>query len=246
MKTQPVDISVAQDTFLNNQGMESLRKLGRDRDPAALREVARQFESLFLQQMLKSMRSAGDVFAEDNFMNSSESQFYRDMYDQQLSLTMSTGQGVGIAEAFYQQMLQSYGDAVDDVKKDAPTKEDLAFTVPTRQQARRVSPPVPAAIESTGSAADFIEKIRPYANWAASVLNVNPKAIMAQAALETGWGKHVITNDKGASSYNIFNIKATRQWAGDAVTVTTTEYENNQPSQVQADFRRYDSLFSAF
>src|SRR5690606_6137624 len=67
-----------------------------------------------------------------------------------------------------------------------------------------------------------------------------------QAALETGWGKHVITDGKGTSSYNIFNIKSTPQWSGDAITITTTEYEDNQPTQVQADFRRYDSLFSAF
>lgn len=255
MKTLPANVvSHARDTALNNQGLEAMRKLGRERDPEALREVARQFESMFLQQMMKSMRAAGDVFAEDNFMNSSDTQFYRDMYDQQLTLEMSQGQGIGIAEAFYQQMMQAYGEAVDSPPQTSPRREDLGFTLPERNDAatsvtstEKVNNRSAAAAESAmSSPQDFVETIKPYVNWAASVLKVNPKAIMAQAVLETGWGEHIIRDKQGASSHNLFNIKASGDWQGDSIGIATTEYENREAKTVDADFRRYDSLFSAF
>src|SRR5690625_7145913 len=108
-----LDISPAQmhlqDTHLNSQGMESLRAMGREGDPEALREVARQFEAMFVQQMLKNMRSANEVFGKDNFLNSSETEFHQQMFDQQLSLELTAGRGLGLADALYQHMLQAYG-----------------------------------------------------------------------------------------------------------------------------------------
>lgn len=242
MKTLPVNMTDhARDTALNNQGLDAISKLGRERDPAALREVARQFEAMFLQQMLKSMRAAGDVFAEDNFMNSSDSQFYRDMYDQQLTLEMSSGRGMGIAESFYRQMLDAYGDAVD-----TPAGND-AREAEAKPIAKTSSTRAPAdALATADSPAAFTAAIQPYVNWAASVLKVSPKAIMAQAALETGWGKHVLRDERGGNSYNLFNIKAGTGWQGDSLAVTTTEYANGEARRERAEFRRYESLFSAF
>src|SRR5690625_1010196 len=135
-----LDISPAQmhlqDTHLNSQGMESLRAMGREGDPEALREVARQFEAMFVQQMLKNMRSANEVFGKDNFLNSSETEFHQQMFDQQLSLELTAGRGLGLADALYQHMLQAYGhhlnapqtnaqaDAADVLPRSAPFQSD--------------------------------------------------------------------------------------------------------------------------
>ncbi|HEY7884277.1 MAG TPA: flagellar assembly peptidoglycan hydrolase FlgJ, partial [Cellvibrionaceae bacterium] len=187
------------------------------------------------------------VFADDNFLNSSETEFYRDMYDQQLSLSMASGKGIGIAEAFYQQLMRAYGDAVDEPQAESEantlSEQGLGFNLSTAQRAETK---VSQVNGTDTTATSFIDQIRPYANWAATQLNVDPKAIMAQAALETGWGEHIIRDNNGASSHNLFNIKATAQWTGKHVETSTTEYEAGVPKQVQADFRRYDSLFSAF
>ncbi len=242
MKTLPVNITEhARDTALNNRGLDAISKLGRDRDPAALREVARQFEAMFLQQMLKSMRSASDVFAQDNFMNSSDTQFYRDMYDQQLTLEMSAGKGMGIAESFYRQMLDAYGEAVDPPEPAQPEKAPITEKPQTSSSAVSSS-----LLDQASTPEAFTAAIQPYVNWAASVLKISPKAIMAQAALETGWGKHVLRDERGNNSYNLFNIKTGSQWAGDRLEVSTTEYRGGEARREQADFRQYESLFSAF
>jgi len=244
------------DTALNNQGLDEISKLGRDRDPAALQAVARQFEAMFLQQMLKSMRAASDVFADDNFMNSNDSRFYRDMYDQQLALTMSAGKGVGIADSFYRQMLDAYSQSVDQPNEqpDAQSKKqpvvDQLSAVQDRMAPAASSATATArastSLDQVNSPAEFAASIRPYAYWAASVLKVDPQAIMAQAALETGWGKHVLRDEQGENSFNLFNIKAGKQWSGERLSVNTTEYTDGQAYQEEADFRRYPSLFSAF
>ncbi|WP_052481107.1 flagellar assembly peptidoglycan hydrolase FlgJ [Gilvimarinus agarilyticus] len=258
--------SIAQDTFLNGQGLEAVKKMGRDKDPEALRQMARQFESLFVQQMLKSMRAASESFGEGNYMNSSETQFYSDMLDQQWSLELSKGRGMGLADTLYQQLLKSYGqylpnDKTNDVSSLDPFAQPQALQFDSRRVSQRVasiSEPVktltgqPNAPQTVAEApavatgtAGFIDAIRPYANWAAQTLGVAPQALMAQAALETGWGKHLVRDDAG-SSFNLFNIKAGKSWSGDTVTVKTTEYADGEAQSVEAAFRRYGSLQESF
>ncbi|WP_339897781.1 flagellar assembly peptidoglycan hydrolase FlgJ [uncultured Gilvimarinus sp.] len=261
--------SIAQDTFLNGQGLEAVKKMGRDKDPEALRQMARQFESLFVQQMLKSMRAASESFGEGNYMNSSETQFYSDMLDQQWSLELSKGRGMGLADTLYQQLLKTYGQYLlndsnnkgTDVSSLDALVQQQALQFDPRRVSQRVADAAepaeplagqPGASKTTSDApvvatgaAGFIDAIKPYANWAAQTLGVAPQALMAQAALETGWGKHLVRDDAG-SSFNLFNIKAGKSWSGDTVTVKTTEYTNGEVQSIDAAFRRYGSLQESF
>ncbi|WP_339615350.1 flagellar assembly peptidoglycan hydrolase FlgJ [uncultured Gilvimarinus sp.] len=253
--------NIAQDSYLNSQGLEAVKKMGRDKDPEALRQMARQFESLFVQQMLKSMRAASESFSEDSYMNSSDTQFYSDMLDQQWSLELTKGKGMGLADTLYQQLLKSYGQYLPN-DKSAGDKARLdgalqgtALNFDQRRVSERVGESVdvqpfsePAATSVNVAATDaagFIDAIKPYATWAAQTLGVAPEALMAQAALETGWGKHLVRDEAG-SSFNLFNIKAGKSWDGEAVTVSTTEYLEGEAQTVDAAFRRYGSLQESF
>lgn len=241
-------VSQVQDTFLDGQGLAKVRAMGRDKDPAAMREMARQFESLFMQQMLKSMRSATDVFSEGNYLKSSESDFYQQMLDQQLSLELTKGRGLGLADVLYQQLMQSYGQHFDEAESsgDAPAASTVTSKQPDITVDLQSSVTQDEAAGDFSGVAKFIERVKPYAEWAAQQLGVKPAALIAQAALETGWGKSIISDNKGESSNNLFNVKATRQWPGDSVEVTTTEFLNGEPVKVKASFKQYASLFESF
>ena len=295
----PVDnknqLQAAQDSFLNNQALNNIKHLGRDDDPQALKEVAKKFEAIFVQQMLKTMRSANEVFAEGSYFNSSETQFHQDMLDQQMSLELTSGRGLGLADALYAQMQRAYGnqqrplptnkgyelDPAGDVApvkqlsdvlqgqqllsafaEDAPGNNPapvnnnldasmLAFAQAQRAMAmaKRTTSDTSATGDKNGvanSPAEFINTLKPYAEKAAQALNVNADVLLAQAALETGWGKHVIHTQTGANSFNLFNIKADERWQGASVNVSTLEYRQGIAKQERADFRRYDNYAESF
>lgn len=235
-------VSRVQDSFLDSQGLEAVRSLGRKDDPAALKEMAKQFEALFVQQMMKSMRSANDVFAEGNYMRSSDTEFYQQMLDQQMSLELTKGRGLGLSEVLYQQMMRSYGDYFHKGQEPQNNTSVAPSPIQRTSQAEAVS----QVQTDAHGVAGFIEKIKPYAKWAADQLGVNPAALVAQAALETGWGKSVAKTADGASSNNFFNIKTSKGWKGDSLEVNTTEYIEGEARPVKAEFRQYASLFESF
>ncbi|MCP8898631.1 flagellar assembly peptidoglycan hydrolase FlgJ [Gilvimarinus xylanilyticus] len=228
----------AQDTFFDNAGLNAVRKMGRDDDPQALKAVAQQFEAMFVQQMFKSMRAASETFSEGSFLNSSESQFYQQMMDQQLSLELTKGRGMGLADVLYRQMQRDYGQT------EANPAEDI--TANLRRTSEVNGSPTVVKAQDQDSTQAFIDSIKPYAEWAANTLGVNADALMAQAALETGWGKYVLRDGNGQSSNNLFNIKAGSRWQGDTVSAVTDEYQQGEKYTTQADFRRYNSLFESF
>lgn len=196
-----------------------LRAAADRNDPAALREVASQFEALFLQNMLKNMREAS--LGEDILGNSDQHDLYQDMMDQQLALEMASGKGVGLADMLVRQL----GGA------DAPRSSP----VPSRESTPTWSDP-----------ASFARDIWPHAQRAGRRLQVAPEAIVAQAALETGWGAHVMPGQKGDSSFNLFGIKAGAGWGGDQVSRRTLEFENGIPVQQSARFRSYSNVAATF
>lgn len=216
----------------------ALRSEARAGKDTALKEAARQFEAIFLQTMLKSMRDAsmGDpIFGQDN-----QSEVYRDMFDQQLALEITTGPGTGLADLLVRQL----GGAHDGAGPEG------GLTIGSAPVAGRRMP-----VENPGTAkerplwqspSEFVRRLWPYASRAASKLNVDPKALIAQAALETGWGRHVIADEKGRSSLNVFGIKATGGWQGDSVTVRTIEYADGTARPELASFRAYPSLAATF
>lgn len=225
--------------------LQSLRNGVHADEAGAIRKSAQQFEALFTQMMLKSMREAlpGDSGLGE------QGDFYQGMYDQQLSLSLSSGKGMGLADLLVQQLTQAKSAAVTATATDA-SRSDFS---PTLSQTNGVG--LKSDLPSTADEAeawpptdaqDFIDKIRPHAERAAQALGVPARAIMAQAALETGWGKHVSRDSDGGSSYNLFGIKANKSWSGDRVQTATQEYSNGAFGSEQAAFRSYDSLGDAF
>lgn len=187
-------------------------------DPATLREVARQFESIFTKMMLDSMRSAS--FGDPMF-GSDQVDMYQDMADDQLAVQLSQGRGLGLADMLIRQLGQ--GGLGAGAAVPGPADEKTAAGVTPEQQSA------------------FIEEMMPQARAAARELGVDARAIVAQAALETGWGTSKPA-DAGGSSHNVFGIKAGASWQGASVTSDTTEYVAGQAGTERARFRAYGSL----
>lgn len=232
-------------------GLQGLRAKGREDKEAALEEIARQFESLLISQMLKSMRDANQVFAEGNPLSSNEEQLYRDMFDQQISLSLGSERGIGIAEAMVRQLKRSY------VNSESPAQDESIATVMANPIARPASKAremdlstVPQATHAPvafdGDPEAFVQALYPLAEEAGQRLGVAPEVLLAQAALETGWGAKMLSHRDGRSSFNLFNIKADSRWSGQAVTTQTLEYRDGLAIREQSRFRAYESLEQSF
>jgi peptidoglycan hydrolase FlgJ len=208
----------------------ALRRGADQNDPAALREVAGQFEALFIQSMLKNMREAS--LADPLFGGSDQHEMYQGMLDQQLSAEMASGRGIGLAEMLVRQM----GGEVGSVPA-APG----SFRLPAARPEGSV-----ASLPTWSSPADFAKDVWPHAERAARRLNVAPEAILAQAALETGWGRHVMPRSDGSSSLNLFGIKAGSGWQGGSVSKPTIEYEEGAARLEVAKFRTYPDVAATF
>ena len=259
--------------------MNKLRQQAKDKDPAALQAVAEQFEQLFMNMMMKSMRQANDAFSSDNPLNSSKVKFYQDMADTQLTKDLSESGGIGLADIIVKQLSAGYGIELDAESDKAEEKNNLseseqllsrafdstasaaASAILGQAQQRPASEkaePVTAVSEAEKVIAvneqlpgrfdtpeAFVESLMPIAEKVAGELGVDPKVLLAQAALETGWGKHVI--QQGAdSSYNLFNIKADSRWQSEHVQVSTLEYRDGVAQREQAAFRSYGSYEESF
>jgi flagellar protein FlgJ len=224
--------------YADPQGLTALRNDAKAQDPAALKEAAKQFESLFTQMLLKSMREANKSFGESMF-ESEQTEFYQDMFDDQMAVHLAQGKGLGLADMLVRQLQQGLG-ARGPGQNAAPT--DVASKVaPTSGEPRAPSPEPIAA-----SKADFIQQMLPHAEAAARELGVDPHALLAQAALETGWGKSVPCNGAGECSFNLFGIKAGSHWTGESVNVPTLEFEEGVAVRKVERFRAYESPADSF
>jgi flagellar protein FlgJ len=250
--------------YTDLNALQGIRKLGKEDQSAALMEVAKQFESMFVSMMLSSMRQANDVFKEDSLFSSPESDFYQDMYDQQLGLSLSGGQGMGLAPVIHRQLLSSYGEQQTPQSLDHSKLSDRLINKPTPQLRQAMADveqilmdapeqPEPQAASDVAqgeggkgqqfaSAEAFVAAVYPAAKPVAEQLGVDVRAIVAQAALETGWGRHMISDQAGRNSFNFFGIKADQRWSGPAVEVTTHEYRDGVAVKEKAQFRAYSSL----
>lgn len=332
-------ISTAVDTgaYTDINRLAALKNGDKD-SQANLKKVAQEFESLFVSQMLKSMRSANEVLAKDNPMNTAATRQYQDMYDQQLAVTLSTrGNGIGLQDVLMRQLSKDKGvnhaPAADNAAAatDAPAKTGLAGSVYQRPlwatrsaaadqaagaaavegrndmaalNARRLSLPskltdrllagiVPSAATNVaqasagkpaqaatghngdwttdpnlapapefvrsvaqpplappkrafGNADQFVATMLPLAKEAAARIGVDPVMLVAQAALETGWGKSIMRAQDGSSSHNLFGIKAMGSWKGAEARAITSEFRDGKMVKETADFRSYDSYADSF
>jgi len=324
--------------YTDLSGLAKLGSAAKKNDPAALAEVAGQFESLFMNLMLKSMRDANAVFAEGNFLNSSNVNTYQQMLDQQLSVSLAGKGSMGLAKILMKQLsppgqilpksgentaenlaegiksllhspsenkisadnslkelsqrvlaahdaragvalTESEGSATsapDDNAEDDSAEHNnadcamlpefdntatalLAQNFTISDQSNMLALDVfgsdltkdPAQVEGFSGPAssnqrDFIQSLLPTAKYVAGRSGVDPKMLIAQAALETGWGKHVIKHANGSSSYNLFNIKADENWTGKTVTKDVNEYRDGVVMKQRSRFRAYDSFTESF
>lgn len=284
--------SPALDTWTELSGFHQLRAQARSDDgKSALPAVAKQFEAIFTQMMLKSMRDANASMGSD-LAGSEQVNSYRDMFDQQLSLSLANGRnGLGIAEMLVRQLggkPEAAEATVADVhglpsstagvlnanvrallqlgaNRDAAGvtgAADDAFGIAMPSTADAGSPwrdtldrIAQGALDVAGTAAkflpggdpvSFVRALAPHAEVAAKKLGVSVRALLAQAALETGWGKHLPSHGDGSSSFNLFGIKAGSSWDGDKVSVPTLEYENGVAVRRRDQFRAYDSPSDSF
>ncbi|MDO6568461.1 flagellar assembly peptidoglycan hydrolase FlgJ [Alteromonas sp. 1_MG-2023] len=224
-------------------------------DEDVLQEAAEQFEAIFVQMMLKSMRKAQDALAdEDSPFNSQQVKFYRDMHDQQLATDLTSGGGMGLADIIVKQMGQSEDSYLPAsvIRSDGNLSSLNRDRVIATEQAQETvlaseSKGVQSATKDSmfDSPEDFVETLRPYAEQVAAKYGMDAKAIIAQAAVETGWGKFVIHNADGESSHNLFGIKANSQWKGEQAVVDTLEFNGGIPQKQKAAFRAYGSLEEA-
>lgn len=312
--------------------LNELRATAKTDQEQAIRQAARQFESVFMGMLLSSMRKANASFEDDNPMNSQTTGFYRDMYDSQLSTELSKSGSLGLADLMVQQLAPQYSktDALKSLHKTQlhpdssvhklPVK-DGGKVLPTPQHkimkldaehlvyAKKAAAPttplqalgneqlttssnvvsasvqqlgsehvwaaknsrplavasaggadttnvsnVPAALPAPDAAAaalridgsssqqEFIRTVLPAAQQAAAVLGLEPVALIAQAALETGWGTKQLIDQQGKSGFNLFGIKAQTGWQGDSAQAETIEYRQGVAKKESATFRLYQNV----
>ena len=212
-------------------GLDKLKKTARDDPDKALDAVASQFEALFIQTLLKNMRSTS---LGDGLFDNDQSRLYQDLFDKQISTNLSQRQGVGLADVLIRQLSSSNNSYEPVLENSADTKRLLP--IKTQDQLNTDDQP------SFDNHIEYINKIYPIAKEIESVHGIPAKVMVAQSALETGWGKNIIKTNDGRSSYNLFGIKADNRWAGDVVSTVTVEYRNGVAEKSREQFRKYDSF----
>ena len=238
-------------------------------DPqAGLKQVAQQFEALMLQTMLKSMR---DATPQDGPMDSEQTRFYTAIMDQQLAQNLSTTGKLGFAQLIEQQLGRGMAGGAPGASLDqAASLEALQKSLMAQQAAnsaatltstssaaaggaeriRSLSLRSDGAAATAGTAAgnanEFVNRIWPHAVEASSALGVPPQFLVAHSALESAWGKSEMRAGDGSPTYNLFGVKAGRNWKGPSVELATTEYVDGVAQTSREKFRVYGSYAEAF
>ena len=253
--------------LLGNNSLDQLKFSAKQRTPESLKLVAQQFEALFMNILTKGMRAGTG----ESLLDNSQTRLYTELLDQQFSQKISAGKGLGLADALVQQLTRNQAAPVDPesslsgplpIQRGLPTQAYSQGLPGGAQTPLPINPkneviikpldnaaPAGAAAAPTSapaSAKEFVSRFLPHATAAGHELGVKPQAILAQAALESGWGKRQIKLEDGSLSHNLFGIKANAQWEGKVADVTTTEYVHGVAQQRVERFRAYDSYQDAF
>jgi peptidoglycan hydrolase FlgJ len=260
---------------IDTKSVDDLRLQAKQNPEQALKEVAQQFEAIFINMMLKSMREA---LPKKGIFDSQETQFYTQMLDQQLAQKMSTS-GIGLADMMVQQLTRTYGQQMQpDLTNVTPEERHAAFNQSpsglkgdissllwpagkTAQQAllqpeqiissyeeMLIQPLTPSNPISPASnqPENFVSAVWSHAKTASQATGIPAHFMIAQAALESGWGKHEIRHADNRPSFNLFGIKAGESWKGAVVETVTTEYINGVPEKMVEKFRAYNSYAEGF
>jgi flagellar protein FlgJ len=252
---------------LDVQGVEALRRTVRSSPQEGMKQASKQFEVMFMQMVLKSMREATPT---DSMFSGPQEKLYTSMLDQQLAQNLS-GRGVGLAQTMFAQLSRATGIETSGSPSDAASEKPLTDFHMLAPKAEPVLQTSPVSSQSSARGADlsfyeeataqatlsrsilpqahveqFVSRMLPAAQQASQASGVPAQLIMAQAALESGWGRREIRAEDGRNSYNLFGIKADRSWKGSVVETTTTEYVNGAAQKTRATFRAYGSYEESF
>jgi peptidoglycan hydrolase FlgJ len=217
-------------TSLQIDSLAALRNTAAREPKAAIKEVAKQFEGLFMQELMKSMRQAT---MSSGMLDNEGTQLGTEMLDTQFAAKM-TGLKGGLSEAIARQLERQSGGAAATPAAGQPV--DPAIN--TLSQRTPLRPPV--------TAQEFVAVHGAAAKKAESASGIPAAFLVAQAAHETGWGKKTIRMADGSNSFNLFGIKAGADWRGATTQITTTEYVGGQPRRVVQTFRAYSSYDQSF
>jgi len=209
-------------------------------------QVAKQVEGMFVQMMMKSMRAA---LPQDGLLSNDQTRLFTSMYDQQIAQDIGK-RGLGMADIIVKQMQPA--QEPDETAGTVPMKLDNSFiysNLPSNQleqMVRKAVPRLPVSPSSLPSDSnDFIAQLAQPAQVASQQSGIPHHLILAQAALESGWGQRQILTRDGKPSYNVFGIKASGDWKGETTDIMTTEYEGGAAKKVRASFRVYGSYMEA-
>jgi len=265
----PVTESQATAVYTDFNALTALKGQSRSGDGKITKEVAKQFEAIFLQMMLSSMRKTVQV--NEEFGN--EKSTYYDLFDKQVAMEMSGHGGIGLADMLMVQLGGQQPLAEKQKIDMRPPERVSKINLPTHypvqvNAAPAYKPQIMSLMNSSlpkdvASNASGVKGIKPASElkfdspmqfirqlWHATSdfiaeKGLNPRAIIAQAALETGWGKHIIKKPDGQSSHNLFGIKSNNGWSGDKVLANTLEFKNGVMDQSKESFRSYESLMDS-
>jgi peptidoglycan hydrolase FlgJ len=208
-------------------GLSQLRSSAAADPKHAIKEVAKQFESLFMQELMKSMRQAT---VSSGMLDNEGTKLGTEMMDTEFAGKMSGARG-GLADAIARQLERQMGVAADAAKREPPSARVARQTTPLR-------PPA--------SASEFVATHADAAQRAEQSSAIPAAFLLAQAAHETGWGKQAIRMADGSNSFNLFGIKAGAGWTGPVARITTTEYADGAPKKTVQNFRAYSSYEESF
>jgi len=236
--------------YTDMSGLAKLRAQASQKSPDANKEVARQFEALFIQTMLKAMREASQL---SETTDGEQTRFYQEMYDKQIALDLARKDGIGLASIIERQLggpaaadAASQAQAVTPVQVVSParavsTAQAVSRAQATSQITQKPMQNTPARWLPASQEA-FIQDLWPHAATSAKELGVPADVLIAQAALETGWGRKMIHDPQGGNAFNLFGIKADKHWQGEHINVATIEYRDGIAQREHASFRSYASL----
>lgn len=235
--------AVAVDPSIFDTGsLASIKRNLKSNDPKAIKGVAQQFEALFMQMVLKSMR---DATPREGLFDSEQTRLFESLQDQQLALSLSTKGGTGLAAMIEKQLSRSqeppqlFEQGVPLIRENRarPLEPSLNLEIPLKS---------PLPVSSSSIPKEFVGRVWPHAVEASQSTGIPAHFMVAQAALETGWGRAEPRMSDGSPSYNIFGIKATRNWTGSVAESMTTEVEGGLSIQKIERFRAYGSYAEAF
>ncbi len=231
------DLSSAK-IYTDFSGLHKLKLAAKKSSPEALEEVANQFEAFFMKMMLKQMRDAN---LSDGMFDSDQSRLYQDMMDQQMALDLSEKRIFGIADSLIRQLGQKNNDIESSGKLNS-----LPERVNFQRTMLKLSTDIKSQEDKFQTPEEYINAMRPYAESAAEKLGIPANILLAQSALETGWGNKVIQHGNGRSSHNLFGIKADQRWDGKYVNVSSLEYVDGKAKREFSNFKVYDSYQQSF